>query len=203
MKEKEEEGKDDRDKMLRVPVPSPSSVPVLGNPEQSIPEVGCTTNVPENDASYDTPGVKRNLEIGIYQQECIFGLKEKIAAMRAKIAEAKESKSQGEGAPSIPLPAMKKEKSTSRAEEIKIRVEELNQSLAKLKCLVLNKFLYSILLKHISPFHTKFGTIDLVFFLNRPGWRRILQRFNQVWILMRPNFTHHLKLPRRKFGDPL
>lgn len=153
VEEDEEEGKDERAEMLRVPIPSPCSVPVLGETKRSDP---LETDVRENDVVITSePGVNREVEIGIYQQECIFGLKQKIEEMKAKIAEAQKSKSPVEVAPSTPTPAITKETRTSRAEEIKTRVEELNKSLEALKFLVF-KFLYSKILSKCTPF-----TLDL------------------------------------------
>ncbi len=144
-----EEGMDVRAQMLSVPIPSPSTVPVLGEPEKSNPP----QDVLENDfhISSETKGVERRVEMGIYQQECIFGLKEKIEAMKAKIAEAK---SRGEGAPSNPPPDIKKDTPTSRAEEIKIRMEELHKSLEQMKFLVLNKT-RTVYFAKMHPFHTR------------------------------------------------
>lgn len=69
VEEDEEEGKDERAEMLRVPIPSPSSVPVLGETKRSDP---LEQDVRENDVVITSePGVNREVEIGIYQQECI------------------------------------------------------------------------------------------------------------------------------------
>ena len=130
------------------------TAPVLGEPKKSNPP----QDVLENDLhisedSEETKGVERRVEMGIYQQQCVFGLKEKIEAMKAKIAEAK---SRGEGAPSIPPPAIKKDTPTSRAEEIKIRMEELHKSLEKMKFPVLNKTRTVYFCKKCTPF-----TLDL------------------------------------------
>ena len=89
--EEEEEGL--RARLREVPIPSPSTVPVV--PEKESNSVG-TPKVLENDLI--------SVALPVEDQECIFGLDKKIKAVKAQIAEMKKAQMSKVDAPPVPPP---------------------------------------------------------------------------------------------------
>ena len=126
-KEDDEEEEGLRARLREVPIPSPSTVPVV--PEKESNSVG-TPKVLENDLI--------SVALPVEDQECIFGLDKKIKAVKAQIAEMKKAQMSKVDAPpvspTLPVTMVEGNKppvtpNSTRAEEIKRRIEELKGSI--------------------------------------------------------------------------
>lgn len=113
----EEEGL--RARLREVPIPSPSTVPVVPEKESKPAE---TPQVLENDLI--------STALPVEDQDCIFGLHKKIQAAKAQISELKKAQmSKADALPISPTPPVTVVDGNSRAEEIKRKIEELKRSI--------------------------------------------------------------------------
>ena len=102
--DEDSDGEGVRERLLRVPIPSPSSAPVVLEPRT-------------NDSSTHDAGVPH--------------MSETLAEMRSKIEMLKERLEKAKGTPSPPSCEPPKSSTTTRAEEIRQRIDELKKSLSK------------------------------------------------------------------------
>ena len=114
-----------RDRVCQVPIPSPTTIPVVPALAES---VDGNSGVLENDL-----WVPEALPVD--EQECLFGLHKKIKETKARIAELKGQDSNSTGTsmvlPSDPVPekASPVDSTSSRAAEIRSRIEKLQSDL--------------------------------------------------------------------------
>lgn len=114
-----------RDRVRQVPIPSPTTTPVVPALAES---VGGNSGLLENDM-----WVPEALPVD--EQECVFGLHKKIMEAKARIAELKGQNSNSTGTPMVspsdPVPeiASPVDLTSSRVAEIRSRMEKLQSDL--------------------------------------------------------------------------